>query len=638
MLGDTRAVDGVSFDVNSGEVVGLVGHEGSGASTIVRACLGLVRPAAGSVLLFGKEAHSSGRDGLRRVGACLSPAAFLEDLSARGNLRYAADLAGFRDETRIAWALSRTGLSSRADERVSAWPGSLKVRLAVARALVSGPELLVLEEPAAGFDKEFSRELRALLGKLAKEAGVAVLVATRELAWAMQCAGSLVVVDGGRVVHQGPTSQVQAAGREVVLAVERAEKAAEDLVRVRGIGAELTSAETIRLSGAVDVADIVSFLVGRRYRVTSVERKEMSLDELLVRLALGPLPEAKLEPPPPEEVKDPLALLDDGDADLSAFLRSPRTPERRDQPEESRERPGGSAVGRWFTALAWELRKLAFDPAARFATVALAATLLGALAATAFSEQASTGTALASGRGGLAPFVEPRNGWNFARRLLGPVTGILAPLAVCVALAGLVAGEAERGLLDEELARCGRRRVLAGAKLVAGLIYVVALVGIAGLVGLVLGPLFFGSGAMTPLIDPQAARALGHARFTVPEGSSALARLAFAYAAAAAALAPVVGLALLASAVSRRAATAAAGSACVYFALQSLAATPGLANLRPYLVVTRLGVWEAFLRSEIAWGEFARGAAALGVTFAFLAGAFMAVFGARDCPQQAARI
>lgn len=318
-----HVVEEVSFEVLRGEVVGLVGQEGAGKSTLVRVILGLLRPSAGRALLLGRDPRAEGRRALRRVGACLSPPGFYGRWTGRRNLRYAADLSGARDEKRINWAAARTGIGSRLDEPVRTYGRALAQRLAVARALVAGPDLLVLDEPTGGIEPEGVREILALLRKLAREAEVGVLFATEGLEDALMVASRVLVMDSGRVVHQGPTSQVRAAGREVVLRIDRAERAAEELVRVRGIGAELTSPESLRLSGHVDVADVVSWLAGRDYGVSGVERHEQTLDEFLVRLASGPLPVRPEAPPSPEDVRDPLSLLDDGDSDLSAFLRRP---------------------------------------------------------------------------------------------------------------------------------------------------------------------------------------------------------------------------------------------------------------------------------------------------------------------------
>jgi ABC-2 type transport system ATP-binding protein len=322
-FGKHHAVENVSLEVGRGEIVAVVGPERSGKSTLARLVLGLLRPDEGSIELFGEDLAKSGPDALKRVGPCLRPPAFYESWSGRRNLQYAADLRGFRDEQRVSWSISRLGLGGRADERVSGYGHSVRQRLALARALVGGPSLLILDEPTKGLDGEVSRRFRGLLVRLARDAGVGTLFTTDSLETALECAGRVLVMEGGRVIHSGPAAQIRAAGSESLVTLERAEKAAEELVRVRGIAADLTSPETIRFDSTVDIAGVVSWLVARGYRLIGLYAQQMTLEELLVRLARGPLPEAPAAAPQPEEVSDVLALLDDGDADLSAFLTQP---------------------------------------------------------------------------------------------------------------------------------------------------------------------------------------------------------------------------------------------------------------------------------------------------------------------------
>jgi ABC-2 type transport system ATP-binding protein len=321
-LGRYHAVEHASFQIHQREIVGLAGHESSGAAELVRMALGLLRPTEGTVKVYGEDIYAADPAGLKRVGSVLNPPAFFETWTGRQNLEYAADMSGMRDAQRLNWAISRSGLSGRVDDYVRSYTPSFRQRLAIARALVAKPDLLVLEEPFEHLDAETVNHLIALFIKLMREADIAVLVVSRRLPEMTRWVRRTIIMDGGRILHDGPTTQIQAAGREVVLALNDAEKAAEDLVRVRGMSAELTSAETLRVGGHVDISEIVGFLTQRRYKVTGIARHDMTLDDVLVRLSAGPLPPPPSVAPNPEDVKDPLELLDDGDADLSAFLKT----------------------------------------------------------------------------------------------------------------------------------------------------------------------------------------------------------------------------------------------------------------------------------------------------------------------------
>lgn len=322
-FGKSGSVEHLTLDVGPGEVVGLVGAERSGKSTVVRLVAGLLKPEDGSVSLFGEDLADAGPEGLRRVGVALNPPAFFESWTGRRNLQYAADLRGLRDEQRVRWAISRLGLGGRADDPVRTYSRSFRQALALARALVGGPSLLVLDEPTRELDPERARTFRGLVVRLAREAKVGALLATSSLEEAVACAEKVAILDGGRVIHQGPGLQIKLVATQAVLTMEDAERAAEELVRIRGVSSELISSETIGFGGSVDVAEVVSWLVGRGHRVEGLSRRGMTLEEFVLRLAQGPLPEVPETAPRPDEVEDVLELLDDGDTDLSAFLERP---------------------------------------------------------------------------------------------------------------------------------------------------------------------------------------------------------------------------------------------------------------------------------------------------------------------------
>jgi len=297
----------------------------------------------------------------------------------------------------------------------------------------------------------------------------------------------------------------------------------------------------------------------------------------------------------------------------------------------------------------WELRKLAGDGAARAGGCVLVVFLAAALVATRMAPEperkARLLEAIAQGRD--VSLVGKANGWLFARRALDPVCRMLAPLIVCVVLAGSVAGEVERGTLGETLVRPVRRWALVAAKLGAGATYAAALVGVAALFGLVVAPLVLGSGPMVPStsgpasalqqlaaatqstggIPPEGAKTITIAAFAPAQAAW---RLVLAHIVAALSLAPIAALAVAASTASSRTGTAAAAAGGVYFGLLALASLEGLVVVRPYLIVTRLNAWMALMSMDVGWGTLAADAAILAVTFCLLSGASILMLGGKE--------
>jgi ABC-2 type transport system ATP-binding protein len=198
-FGPVLAVDRLSFVVEPGEVVGFLGPNGAGKTTTLRMLLGLVRPDDGTATINGK-AYPDLPEPLHQVGAVLEASSFHPGRTARNHLRVQA-LAGEADPSRIDDVLELTGLTDAADRRVGGFSLGMRQRLGLATALLTDPELLILDEPTNGLDPEGVRWLRGLLRGMAAE-GATVLVSSHILAEVAHTVDSVVILDRGRLVAQ----------------------------------------------------------------------------------------------------------------------------------------------------------------------------------------------------------------------------------------------------------------------------------------------------------------------------------------------------------------------------------------------------------------------------------------------------
>jgi ABC-2 type transport system ATP-binding protein len=198
-FGPVLAVDRLSFAVEPGEVVGFLGPNGAGKTTTLRMLLGLVRPDAGTATINGR-AYPDLPEPLHQVGAVLEASSFHPGRTARNHLRVQA-LAGEADPSRIDDVLELTGLTEAADRRVGGFSLGMRQRLGLATALLTDPQLLILDEPANGLDPEGVRWLRDLLRGMAAE-GATVLVSSHILAEVAHTVDSVVILDRGRLVAQ----------------------------------------------------------------------------------------------------------------------------------------------------------------------------------------------------------------------------------------------------------------------------------------------------------------------------------------------------------------------------------------------------------------------------------------------------
>ena len=217
-FGELTAVDGVSFELESGKVLSLLGHNGAGKTTLLRLITGLYRPDSGRVVVEGRDPIADGCDVRARLGMLPSSRFVDSRLTGRENLMFAGRLWSLPDEViedRAGWLLEEFDLSERRDDLVSTYSSGMRQRLALARVLLPEPTLLLLDEPTASMDPVAARDFRNLLVERLLPQGRAVVLATHDLDEAAELSDEVLIMARGRVLAQGtPTELVEAlAGR-----------------------------------------------------------------------------------------------------------------------------------------------------------------------------------------------------------------------------------------------------------------------------------------------------------------------------------------------------------------------------------------------------------------------------------------
>lgn len=213
----TRAFEGrevvkdVSLRVEQGSIYGLVGRNGAGKTTLFKLLLGMLRPSAGRAQVLGFDSVKEKEEILRRTGSLIETPVFYEHLSAVDNLRLHLAYMGFSGEmdSRIGDALERVGLSDTGKQPVSAFSLGMRQRLAIARAIVHRPELLILDEPANGLDPLGIRALRGLLAGLAEEEGMTILLSSHILSELEKTAGRIGILEEGRLLEEFSPKEAQ---------------------------------------------------------------------------------------------------------------------------------------------------------------------------------------------------------------------------------------------------------------------------------------------------------------------------------------------------------------------------------------------------------------------------------------------
>jgi ABC-2 type transport system ATP-binding protein len=227
--GETTAVDSLDLEVAHGEIFGLLGPNGAGKTTTILMLLGLAEPTAGNVRVLGLEPTRQALAVKRRVGYVPDNVGFYGQLTGRQNLRYTAALNGLGPvdaSERVAQVLDHVGLSGRADDRVRTYSRGMQQRLGIADALIKDPEVLILDEPTVGLDPRGADQVLKLIGGLAAEQGVAVLLSSHLLAQVQSVCGRIGIFVAGRMVAAGTVDELAAdLGGRLVVEVEVAERA-----------------------------------------------------------------------------------------------------------------------------------------------------------------------------------------------------------------------------------------------------------------------------------------------------------------------------------------------------------------------------------------------------------------------------
>jgi ABC-2 type transport system ATP-binding protein len=279
-FGDVLAVDGLSFEVSHGTVVGFLGPNGAGKTTTLRMLLGLVAPTAGVATINGRR-YGELPSPSHAVGAVLDVSGGHPGRSARNHLRVHA-LATGAPATRVGEVLELVELSEAADRRIGGFSLGMRQRLGLATALLCDPQILILDEPGNGLDPEGVRWLRALLRGLAAE-GRTVLVSSHILAEVAQTADSVLIMSRGRLVtHAALDELITAVGQRVEVRSSRAAQLEVALVD-QGASVRRLDSERLEVKGATG-EQIGTLAAERAIPIFETATQAPDLEDVFLRL------------------------------------------------------------------------------------------------------------------------------------------------------------------------------------------------------------------------------------------------------------------------------------------------------------------------------------------------------------------
>jgi ABC-2 type transport system ATP-binding protein len=295
--GRNRAVKGVSFSIEKGDIVGLLGPNGSGKTTIMRMLTGFFAPTSGDCTIAGVDVRADPRQARRHIGYLPERVALYPDMTVRAYLRFVArvhDTPGPL-RARVEEVLELCGLTDMARRHIGKLSKGYRQRVGIAQAIVHRPDVLILDEPTVGLDPRQIVEIRTLIRELAGDA--TVLLSTHILPEVSITCRRVLILDQGRLVAEdtaaGLTERTVGHGQVIVRAGGREDELVRALGAVTGVNAvevierDGSSSATylVRTGGNEDPKPALAAAVARgRWPLYELSQRTMSLEDLFVRI------------------------------------------------------------------------------------------------------------------------------------------------------------------------------------------------------------------------------------------------------------------------------------------------------------------------------------------------------------------
>ena len=211
-----EVVSNVSMNIKKGEIYGFLGPNGAGKTTIMKMITNLIKPTSGEIEIFGEKLTDTSYEVLKRMGAIIEYPVFYDKLTGRENLELHLEYMGYYDTKAIDNSLELVNLKNIDKKAVKDFSLGMKQRLAIARAISTKPELLILDEPINGLDPMGIKEIRDLLKILCKEYGITILISSHILAEIEQIADTIGVINKGRLMEEVSMDSIRNRNTEYI--------------------------------------------------------------------------------------------------------------------------------------------------------------------------------------------------------------------------------------------------------------------------------------------------------------------------------------------------------------------------------------------------------------------------------------
>ncbi|HOR87062.1 MAG TPA: ABC transporter ATP-binding protein [Bacillota bacterium] len=292
-FGSTKAVDGISFEVNRGEVFGLLGPNGAGKSTTISAISTLIPPTSGEILFEGRNIFTEENSLRQNLGVVPQDIALYPTLTGYENLNFWGNMYGLKGsglKKRIGEVTEIIGLNGRIKERVDKYSGGMKRRLNIGAALLHNPKLLVMDEPTVGIDPQSRNHILDTVLELNRQ-GTTIIYTSHYMEEAEYLCSRICIMDQGRIIASGTKEQLIGLVKgktRISLRLDKADKDMPERLRsIKGVASAELMKDEIDISGEnVDIvlSEIIARVTEHGGRISSIDVRKPNLEEVFLHL------------------------------------------------------------------------------------------------------------------------------------------------------------------------------------------------------------------------------------------------------------------------------------------------------------------------------------------------------------------
>jgi len=286
---EITALDNVSLEVNSGEIVGLIGPNGAGKSTLIKCITGLATQTAGTIKIDGFDTVTQHVQSIKKVGAIIEFPDMYVEWSGMENLTYLGKISLFDEKPdrealreRAESLLKMVNLYERRNDKVKKYSLGMKQRVGIAQALMSKPELLILDEPTNGLDPEGIKEIRDILVHLAHDLNMAVIISSHNLSELQLTCDRFLIIKNGKLIASLGKDDLVDSENVISISVDDVVKASDIIEAEYSLKTVQVGNGRLELKTEIPSGDIAKTLILNGVTVNGISVKERTLEEIFL--------------------------------------------------------------------------------------------------------------------------------------------------------------------------------------------------------------------------------------------------------------------------------------------------------------------------------------------------------------------